>query len=120
MERDGQFLMIQRSEQVRAPGLWCFPGGGIERGETPAQAIVREFEEELGLVVKPIRELWSWLREDGGLFLYWWEVAITGGELQPAPAEVQAVEWMSEERIRNHDQMIPNNVRFLDHYRGTS
>jgi len=114
--RDGRFLMIQRSEHVRAPGMWCFPGGAIEAGETPEMAIVREFREEVGLVVEPVGKLWEWLRDDGGLFLYWWEVRHRGGTLTPHAPEVQAVKWMTEADIRNHENMIANNIRFLDAY----
>ena len=120
LERDGALLMIQRSETVRAPGFWCFPGGAIEPGETPAAAIVREFEEEVGLVVEPIGKLWEWLRDDGLLHLYWWQVRFVGGELTPNTAEVQAVRWMTDDQIRAQDGMIANNITFLDHYRSSA
>ena len=117
LERDGAFLMIKRSEQVRAPGKWCFPGGAIEPGEAAPQTIVREFREELGLVVEARRKLWSWRREDGGLYLEWWEVCRLGGELRLKTDEVAAVKWMTEEDMRNQADMIPNNLTFLEHYR---
>lgn len=120
LERDGALLMIQRSETVRAPGLWCFPGGAIEPGESPAAAIVREFREEVGLVVEPVGRLWEWLRDDGLLHLYWWDVRYVGGELTPNAAEVQAARWMTDAQIRAQDGMIANNLTFLDHYRGLS
>lgn len=111
-------LMIQRSESVRAPGMWCFPGGAIEPGETPAQAIVREFREEVGLSVEPIGRLWEWLRDDGLLHLYWWQVRYIGGELTPNASEVQSVRWMTDDQIRAQQGMIANNIIFLNHYRG--
>jgi len=117
LERDGAMLMIQRSETVRAPGLWCFPGGAIEPGETPAQAIVREFREEVGLSVEPIGRLWEWLRDDGLLHLYWWQVRYVGGELTPNAAEVQTARWMTDDQIRAQKGMIANNITFLNHYR---
>ena len=98
--------------------MWCFPGGGIEPGETPAEAIVREMQEEVGLHVEAERELWNWLREDGGLHLRWWQVRRLGGELQPKPDEVQAIAWMTDVQIRSCPGMVPNNLGFLDHYRG--
>lgn len=118
VEREGRFLMIQRSQQVRAPGKWCFPGGGIEPGETPEQAIVREFQEELGVDVVAEGKLWEWLRDDGRLHLLWWRCRLVGGAIKACSAEVAAWAWMTDDEIRCHPEMIPNNVRFLDHYRG--
>ncbi|GAT74550.1 NUDIX hydrolase [Microbacterium sp. HM58-2] len=45
--RDGTVLSAQRSETMSLAGLWEFPGGKIESGETPQQALAREMQEEL-------------------------------------------------------------------------
>lgn len=45
--RDGLILAAQRSQQMSLPGMWEFPGGKIEPGETPQEALRRELEEEL-------------------------------------------------------------------------
>lgn len=44
---DGKILSAQRSESMSLPGMWEFPGGKIEPGETPRAALVREMQEEL-------------------------------------------------------------------------
>lgn len=49
IDRDGRILLAQRPEGKSMAGLWEFPGGKIETGETPEQALVRELEEELGI-----------------------------------------------------------------------
>ena len=47
--RDGHILCCQRTEHQALPLKWEFPGGKIEPGETPEQALRRELEEELGI-----------------------------------------------------------------------
>lgn len=50
---DGRVLLARRPPGRPLAGLWEFPGGKVERGETPEVALVRELEEELGITVQP-------------------------------------------------------------------
>ena len=52
VDSDGRVLLAQRPEGKPMAGLWEFPGGKVETGETPEQTLIRELEEELGIVVK--------------------------------------------------------------------
>ena len=52
VDPDGRVLIAQRPEGKPMAGLWEFPGGKVETGETPEQTLIRELEEELGIVVK--------------------------------------------------------------------
>ena len=52
VDADGRVLIAQRPEGKSMAGLWEFPGGKIEAGETPETALIRELDEELGIAVK--------------------------------------------------------------------
>ncbi len=52
VDSDGRVLIAQRPEGKQLAGLWEFPGGKVEPGETPETALIRELEEELGIIVK--------------------------------------------------------------------
>jgi len=49
IDRDGRVLLQQRSQNRSMAGLWEFPGGKVEEGETPEAALIRELNEELGI-----------------------------------------------------------------------
>ena len=49
IDRDGRVLLARRPEGKPMAGLWEFPGGKIEPGETPEAALIRELDEELGI-----------------------------------------------------------------------
>jgi len=51
IERDGCYLITQRTEHGTMPLLWEFPGGRVEAGETDEAALARELREEMGIVV---------------------------------------------------------------------
>ena len=53
IDREGRVLVQRRPAGKMLAGLWEFPGGKIEPGETPEAALVRELAEELGIVVDP-------------------------------------------------------------------
>lgn len=62
---DGRILMQQRPEGKAHAGLWEFPGGKVELGESPEQALVREIAEELAITVR-IEDLDSFTFASGG------------------------------------------------------
>jgi 8-oxo-dGTP diphosphatase len=52
IDADGRVLLAQRPQGKSLAGLWEFPGGKVEAGETPEVSLIRELEEELGIITK--------------------------------------------------------------------
>ena len=79
---EGGFLLGQRAPDTFYPGYWEFPGGKVEAGETPREALVRELDEELGIRVE---EAWPWitrehLYEHAHVKLHFFDVPVWQGE----------------------------------------
>ncbi len=102
---DGKILLSQRHPKAHQGGLWEFPGGKRERGETAEQALARELEEELGLQPTQMRRLIS-VRHDYPqrcIFLDVWLVTQFTG--QPESREGQPWQWV--ERVRLAELSFP-------------
>ena len=86
--QDGQVLLVRAPQTFL--GVVGFPGGGIELGEAPLDALRREFTEETGLEIEPTRLLWTTtglhrarIRPTQQLIAIHWEVRLVGGTLRP-------------------------------------
>ncbi len=116
VERDGKYLVIQRSEFVPAPLLYSFPGGGIEPGETPQQALIREFTEELGVPCTPRRRILESLSA-WGAHIAWWLADMTDEQIaaiNPSEREVAQVLWLTPDEIKYSDNNISSMYLFFD------
>jgi len=111
--RGEQFLVIRRSQHVRAPGMYCFPGGTIEAGESEDETVRRELMEELALVAVPQSLLWRSVTP-WGVELAWWLAEIDEAALPVAnPLEVEAFQWLTAAEISELPQLLPSNLDFF-------
>lgn len=114
IQRNQRFLVIRRSQQVRAPGAYCFPGGGIEGDESEAETLHREMQEELACSVTPLRPVWRSLT-GWGVSLVWWLCDLDESvQPVPNPAEVESVHWMTAGQMRANPKLLSSNLDFLD------
>lgn len=112
LRADGSFLLAQRPAGKVYAGYWEFPGGKIEPGEPPAQALARELHEELGI---DIGEAYPWLTRvftypHGTVRLRIYRVISWHDE--PHPREDQAIAWQRPEAPMAAP-MLPANAPVL-------
>lgn len=112
--RDGRMLVIRRSRSVVAPGAYCFPGGGIEPGESEEDALRRELREELNVSVQPIRPVWRSVTP-WQVQLVWWLAELDDhAEPVPSPAEVESIHWCTAEEMAGLPELLESNRHFLE------
>jgi 8-oxo-dGTP pyrophosphatase MutT (NUDIX family) len=111
---EGRLLVIRRSQLVVAPGAFCFPGGAIESGETEAEALVREIQEELGVCIRPLRPIWQSVTP-WNVQLAWWlaEPQTADCVWQPNTSEVASFHWLTPAEIRELPELLESNHQFL-------
>lgn len=113
--RDGRVLAARRTAPPEAAGRWEFPGGKVEPGESPEDALVREVREELGCAV----EVTGWLPGEvpiGERHTLTVAVATLAGDAEPVPHEHDAVRWLAAAELDDVDWLEPDRP-FLPHLR---
>jgi 8-oxo-dGTP diphosphatase len=92
---DGRFLLSRRLPESHLGGLWEFPGGAVEDGESPAEALRRELLEELGVAVNVVAPITFAFHRDRkrDVVLLFYRTCIESGE--PAGREGQEVGWFT-------------------------
>ena len=98
--KEGLVLCAQRGVDGSLPGLWEFPGGKIEPGETPAEALAREISEELGCVVEVDAEITTTTHEYdfGVVTLTTFYCTLVAG--LPEASEHAAIAWLDPSDLK--------------------
>lgn len=114
IDADGRVLLTQRPEGKSMAGLWEFPGGKVEAGETPETALIRELQEELAIdtwesCLAPLTFA-SHSYEDFHLLMPLFACRKWKGI--PKPMEGQALKWVKPNDLRNYP-MPPADVPLI-------
>ncbi len=109
-DSENRILLSKRHPDSHQGGLWEFPGGKIETGESVEQALVRELQEELGITAKAYRPLIQIPHDypEQTVMLDVWKVLAYEG--QPAGVEGQTVEWVNESRLPDYSMPVANHA----------
>ena len=116
---DGKILITQRYAESHLGGLWEFPGGKCEPGETFEQCLVRELREELGVEVKTggLFEEITQVYPDRTVHLKFIFCELSKGE--PRPIGCAAVKWVGKPELADYD-FPAADARLLDKLRAYS
>lgn len=111
---DGRVLLAQRPAGKSMAGLWEFPGGKVETGETPEQALIRELKEELGIdtwqsCLAPLCFA-SHTYDDFHLLMPLFACRKWQGT--PTPQEGQTLTWATKSELRKYD-MPPADIPLI-------
>jgi 8-oxo-dGTP diphosphatase len=99
----GRYLITRRRRGSHLAGLWEFPGGKLEAGETPAAGLRRELEEELSAIfaIGELVETVRWEYPDRVVVLHFFDCHLESGAI--VPREEQAMQWVEPARLVDYD-----------------
>jgi mutator protein MutT len=112
LKRDDRLLVCQRPPHKRHGGLWEFPGGKVEPGESDFQASVREASEELGVSVVRAGPIEFSAQDPGSPFVI--EFLSVDVEGEPICIEHTALAWLTAEQLLTL-ALAPIDRRYVQH-----
>lgn len=110
IRRNGHYLICQRPLGKRHGGLWEFPGGKLQDGETITDAVRRELAEELHVEPLRVGEVRARISDPGSAFvIHFVDVDIAG---EPRSTEHQAIAWVLAPDLRDYP-LAPSDLAFV-------
>lgn len=107
-------MAVQRPEGRRHAGMWEFPGGKVEPGETLENALARELFEELGITVRAC-SLWKRvLHEYPGLVVDLRFFHVTRFDGEPQPKEGQTLKWVTPQQAQTLSFLPPDRPLLVE------
>lgn len=112
--RDDRIMLAQRPPDKKLGGLWEFPGGKVEAGESSEAALHRELKEELGCSVRITQTLTPYVHEYawGSIELIPFICELTADSPEPHPHEHTALVWVERSQLCSYD-LAPADVPLL-------
>ena len=100
--KEGRLLIAQRPMGRHMGGKWEFPGGKLEKGETPEAALRRELNEELGVDadIGPIRAAIPYSYPEKDVLLLFYVARLMG---EPKPIDEAALAWVTPDELAGYD-----------------
>lgn len=110
IQQEGRILLSQRKPGAHLGLKWEFPGGKLEKGETPQQALERELHEELGVATRTGRifDVDVQNREDADILVLFFFAELLEGE--PACVDCNALHWVAPDQLPSYD-LAPADAR---------
>lgn len=100
IKKDGKYLLVQE-KQERVRGLWNFPAGRVDVGDTIEQTAIREAKEETGYDVELMRKLIVYQDTAQESVKHAFEAKIIGGDLAYPQDEIMDVQWFTFNELQN-------------------
>lgn len=114
LEKDEKFLLGKRSAwKTKAPGYWCPISGHIEASENETNAVIREAQEELGILVTPSQKITTTTTHDGMVLLHWWKAEILMGTPAITNNENEEIRWFTKEELKTLEPVFKEDIDII-------
>lgn len=105
IKKNGKYLLVQE-KQPKAYGLWNFPAGRVEKGDSIEETAIKEAKEESGFDVELVRKIDIFQEDANEPPKHAYEASIISGELKYPLDEIMDAKWFSFEEIKGMKEKL--------------